>query len=127
MRALVLNLAQATERLAFMAGQLDALGLEWERIEAVTPDTLDPPADDPVWHRWERPLRSTEMAACASHMAAWRRHPGAWPNPASCWRMTRFWTARCLTCCPASARASWPSTTSASRPAGRKKLLVARP
>jgi glycosyl transferase family 25 len=73
MRALVLNLAEATERLAFMAGQLDALGLEWERIEAVTPDTLDPPADDPVWHRWERPLRSTEMAACASHMAAWSR------------------------------------------------------
>jgi glycosyl transferase family 25 len=73
MRALVLNLASATDRLAFMAGQLDALGLEWERIAAVTPDTLDPPADDPVWHRWERPLRVTEMAACSSHMTAWRR------------------------------------------------------
>lgn len=73
MRALVLNLAFATERLAFMAGQLDALGLPWERVAAVTPETLDPPGDDPVWHRWERPLRPTEMAACASHMRAWRR------------------------------------------------------
>lgn len=73
MRALVLNLASATERLDFMAGQLDALGLEWERVEAVMPETLDPPATDPVWRRWERPLRVTEMAACASHMKAWER------------------------------------------------------
>jgi GR25 family glycosyltransferase involved in LPS biosynthesis len=32
-----------------------------------------PPAEDPVWHRWQRPLRTTEMALCASHAAAWRR------------------------------------------------------
>jgi glycosyl transferase, family 25 len=73
MRALVLNLAGAEARMAFMAGQLDALGLAWERIEAVTPRTLEPQASDPVWHRWERPLRPTEMAACASHMRAWER------------------------------------------------------
>jgi glycosyl transferase family 25 len=73
MRALVLNLAFATERLAFMAGQLDTLGLPWDRVQAVSPETLDPPQDDQVWHRWERPLRPTEMAACASHMRAWQR------------------------------------------------------
>jgi glycosyl transferase family 25 len=56
-----------------MAGQLDALGLEWERIEAVSPDTLDPPPMIRSGTVWERPLRSTEMAACASHMAAWQR------------------------------------------------------
>lgn len=72
MRALVLNLANATDRLSFMTSQLDALGLPWDRIKAVTPATLTPPADDPVWHHWERPLRKTEMAACASHIAAWR-------------------------------------------------------
>jgi glycosyl transferase family 25 len=73
MRALVINMATATDRMGFMAAQLDALGLSWERIAAVTPATLSPPADDPVWHRWQRPMRVTEMALCASHVAAWGR------------------------------------------------------
>jgi glycosyl transferase family 25 len=50
-----------------------ALHLAFERIEAVTPVTLDPPADHPLWHRWQRPLRATEMALLASHVRAWRR------------------------------------------------------
>lgn len=73
MRAILLNLDTADARRGFMAAQLDALGLPWERIAAVTPETLDPPATDPAWHRWERPLRPAEMAACASHMRAWSR------------------------------------------------------
>ena len=73
MRALIINIASATERMGFMAAQMDALGLDWERIEAVTPATLEPPAEDPVWHRWQRPLRVTEMALCASHRVAWAR------------------------------------------------------
>jgi glycosyl transferase family 25 len=56
-----------------MTAQLDALGLPWERLEAVTPATLSPPEGDPVWHRWQRPMRVTEMALCASHVAAWER------------------------------------------------------
>lgn len=73
MRALIINMGSAAARMGFMAAQMDSLGLAWERIEAVTPDTLTPPATDPVWHRWQRPLRVTEMALCASHMAAWAR------------------------------------------------------
>ena len=73
MRTLVINLARATDRMAFMDAQLRALGLPFERVEAVTPVTLSPPASDAVWRRWQRPLRTTEMALCASHMAAWRR------------------------------------------------------
>jgi glycosyl transferase family 25 len=73
MRALILNMATATDRMGFMAAQMTALDLEWERIEAVTPATLQPPEGDPVWRRWQRPLRVTEMALCASHMAAWTR------------------------------------------------------
>ncbi len=72
MKVLIINMATATDRLAFMAAQMAHFGLDWARIEAITPDTLTPPADDPVWHRWQRPLRVTEMALCASHMAAWR-------------------------------------------------------
>lgn len=71
--ALIINLAHATDRMAFMRVQMEALNLLWERIEAVTPDTLTPPKADPVWHRWQRPLRVTEMALCASHIVAWRQ------------------------------------------------------
>lgn len=72
MRALVLNLAARTERMAFMAGQLDNLGLGWDRVEAVTPDRVTPPLSDPYWSRWQRPMRPTEAAALLSHVAAWR-------------------------------------------------------
>jgi len=73
MQALVINIGHATDRMDFMASQLNALGLLFERIEAITPDSLAPDPSDPVWHRWQRPLRMTEMALCASHMLAWRR------------------------------------------------------
>lgn len=73
MKALIINLAGAGDRMAFMAAEMQALGLPYERIEAVTPQTLQPSADNAVWRRWQRPLRTTEMALCASHMAAWRR------------------------------------------------------
>lgn len=73
MKTLIINLAGAQDRMAFMQAQVERLGLDWERIEAVTPQTLRPLADDPVWQRWQRPLRTTEMALCASHMAVWRR------------------------------------------------------
>ena len=73
MKALVINLASDTGRMAFQVAQLDAIGLAFERLDAVTPDTLHPPATDPYWSRWERPMRTTEMAAFASHRAAWER------------------------------------------------------
>jgi glycosyl transferase family 25 len=73
MKALVINLASEGERMAFMAGQLDTMGIAFERVEAVTPQTLTPPATDPYWSLWERPMRTTEMAALASHRAAWAR------------------------------------------------------
>jgi len=73
MRALIINMATATDRMGFMAAQMDDLGLDRERIEAVTPATLSPPECDPVWHRWQRPMRVTEMALCVSHMMAWER------------------------------------------------------
>lgn len=73
MHTLVINLSDATERMAFQRAQLDRLGLSWERVDAVTPATLQPAENDPVWHRWQRPLRVTEMALLASHRVAWRR------------------------------------------------------
>lgn len=76
MKALVINIGAETARMAFMAGQLDAMGVAFERLEAVTPATLTPTANDPYWSRWERPMRTTEMAALASHRTAWERAAG---------------------------------------------------
>ena len=62
MRALVLNLAGQSARLAVQQAQLARLSIAWERIEATTPASLSRPADDPYWSTWERPLRDTEKA-----------------------------------------------------------------
>lgn len=73
MKALVINLARETTRMGFMADQLGALNIAFDRLEAITPDTVTPPVNDPYWTLWERLLRTTEMAALASHRAAWER------------------------------------------------------
>ena len=73
MQALVLNLATSTDRMAFQRRQLDRLGLSYLRIEAATPQTLDPPEGDPVWQRWQRPMSDVEKAILVSHRLAWHR------------------------------------------------------
>ncbi len=73
MKAVVINLDGATDRLAFQAGQLARLGLGWDRFPAVTPGTLTPPAAAHYWSRWQRPLSPNEKAAAASHRAVWGR------------------------------------------------------
>lgn len=73
MQVFVINLARATDRMALMARQLELLGLDFTRLEAVTPETLEPDANDAHWQRWQRPMRSTEMALTASHRAVWRQ------------------------------------------------------
>jgi glycosyl transferase family 25 len=72
-KALVINLDRAVDRLDLQRRQLEALGVEWDRIPAVTPAALTPPANDPYWRRWQRPLRDTEKALALSHRAAWDR------------------------------------------------------
>ena len=73
MKALVINLARETTRLAFQRQQADRLGLDLEVVAAVQADALSPPADDPCWTRWQRPLRDVEKAALLSHRAVWAR------------------------------------------------------
>lgn len=73
MKALVINLASQTQRMSFMADQLAALSIPFDRLDATTPATLSPPPSDTYWTLWERPMRTTEMAALASHRAAWMR------------------------------------------------------
>jgi len=73
MRALVINLDRETARLAFQEEQAARVGLDLERLPAVTVAALDPPAADLRWVRWQRPLRDVEKATLLSHMTAWRR------------------------------------------------------
>jgi len=47
MRALILNLADQTERMGVMAAQMAHFALNHERVEAVTPTTLTRPPHDP--------------------------------------------------------------------------------
>ncbi len=69
----VINVAASTDRMDFQRRQLAALGVEFERMETATPETLDSPSKDAVWRSWQRPPGSTEMASFASRMAAWKR------------------------------------------------------
>lgn len=73
MKAIVINTDAAADRLAFQSRQLASLGLEWDRLAAVTPANLAPAAADPYWLGWQRPLRDVEKAVMASHAAAWKQ------------------------------------------------------
>ena len=73
MKIRVINVASATTRMAFQGEQLKRLGLAFERIEAMTPDTLSPPSDDASWATWERPMREIEKALYASHRSVWAK------------------------------------------------------
>jgi len=73
MRALVINLARSRERMDFQAGQLQGLGIEYERVEAIDAKQLDPNTYAENAYHWERPLRDTEVACCLSHAAAWEQ------------------------------------------------------
>jgi glycosyl transferase family 25 len=67
----VINVASATTRMAFQDEQLTRLGLNYQRIDAITPNNLSPLSDDPNWTIWERPMRDIEKALYASHRSVW--------------------------------------------------------
>ena len=71
MKIRVINVATATTRMAFQDAQLSRFGLIYERVDAITPDTLSPPSDDLSWAMWERPMRQIEKALYASHRSVW--------------------------------------------------------
>lgn len=73
MQALVINLAQESQRFGFQEAQASALGLALERLPAVTVAQVQPPPESPHWQRWQRPLRAVEMATLLSHRRAWQR------------------------------------------------------
>lgn len=73
MKILIINLALDAARMDFQRTQMQALGLEFERLEATTPDTVTPHLNDPRWNTWQRPLKDVEKALLSSHRHAWAR------------------------------------------------------
>lgn len=73
MKVIVINLAEAKERMAFQVVQLQTLGLAHERLDAFR--AANAPALRPAsyWSSWERPLKDVEKACLLSHRAAWAK------------------------------------------------------
>lgn len=71
MDCVVINLDDARERMAFMASQLEKLGISFRRLTAITPSNLDDHGCAFNWNSWERPLKETEKACFLSHFKAW--------------------------------------------------------
>lgn len=71
MKALVINLDKATERMAFQTQQLSTLAIDFQRLAAVSIDQIDQATYDKYSATWERPLRQSEIACFLSHQHAW--------------------------------------------------------
>ena len=75
----VINLARSTERLAAITAQLDAIGVAFERIDAIEGKTLSDDAVEQVSpshvvrKTYHRALSKAEIACSLSHRKAWQR------------------------------------------------------
>jgi len=73
MKALVINLAKAVDRMEFQIKQLNSMGVEFERLSAISADDLDEDLYQQYYSTWERPLRKAEVACFFSHKNAWEK------------------------------------------------------
>jgi len=72
MDILIINLQSQKARLAFQLRQMEALGLAWERLDAISTQTLSEDTYQELANTWERPMRKTEVCCFLSHHAAWQ-------------------------------------------------------
>jgi glycosyl transferase family 25 len=71
MQTLVINLKRSAERMRFQETQLQALGIEFQRIDAIDAKEMPSEIYTKNASQWQRPLRKSEVACCLSHAAAW--------------------------------------------------------
>ncbi len=71
MKALVINVATATERMAFQRQQLDRLGIKFLRILACEIKDKNDTLYLKSYDTWERPLSLSEVSCFLSHQSAW--------------------------------------------------------
>ena len=72
MNVLIINLAEATDRLSFQEKQMLRLGLDYEILRAVSTQHISETTHYQLSMGWERPLRRTELACFLSHHKAWQ-------------------------------------------------------
>jgi glycosyl transferase family 25 len=72
MNVLIINLAEATDRLSFQEKQMLRLDLDYEILRAVSVQHISEATHYQLSMGWERPLRRTELACFLSHHKAWQ-------------------------------------------------------
>ncbi len=72
MNVLIINLAEATDRLSFQEKQMLRLGLDYEILRAVSTQHISETTHYQLSMGWERPLRRAELACFLSHHKAWQ-------------------------------------------------------
>jgi len=71
MKALVINLDSATERLAFQTAQLQALNIDFQRLPAYKIEDNQDQIYQKYYNTWQRPLSVSEVSCFFSHKSAW--------------------------------------------------------
>ena len=71
MKALVINLDSAKERMTFQMEQLNRLQIPFQRLSATSTNTIEEQTYQKYQYTWERPLRQSEVACFLSHQNAW--------------------------------------------------------
>ena len=73
MKILIINLERDKKRMEFQSAQMKRLGLDFERLPAITVNDISEPELALRASQWERPMRKTEVACLYSHRRAWKR------------------------------------------------------
>lgn len=73
MKIYVINLPKDKERRKFQKAQLEMLGLEYEILNAISVEDIQPSVYAQHKDDWQRPLRNVEVACYYSHRALWQK------------------------------------------------------
>jgi len=71
MKALVINLDSATERMAFQKKQLQSLGIDFKRLAAYKIESSQNNTYQKYFDTWQRPMSISEVSCFFSHKNAW--------------------------------------------------------
>ena len=73
MKAIVINLNSATERMAFQTKQLKSLGIDFQRLPAYQIDNAENRTYQAHYNSWQRPMSISEVSCFFSHKRAWNK------------------------------------------------------
>ena len=71
MKALVINLDSAVERMEFQNQQLNSLAIDFQRLPAFKINNTDDPIYQQYYETWQRPMSPSEVSCFFSHKKAW--------------------------------------------------------